>query len=259
MAEIVFIGTSGYIPTPERDNAAFLLRTGGAAVLIDCPGSPLRKLAAAGVDPLGVGDVFITHAHPDHVYGLPSLVHGLMLRDHVLRLHGSAETMDICRRLLDLFGLREPRHRTRVEFAPLADGQEEALADGTRVVAWSVPHRTSSLAFEFREAVGGKRVAFSGDTPADPAFFDRIRGVDALIHDCSAPERFFAAYPVLRSVHTSARDLGLRSQKAAVRLLVPVHFLTELGFAIEEIEAEIRAHFTGRLILPADMDRVVVE
>ena len=105
MAEIVFLGTSGYIPTPERDNASFLLRTGATAVLVDCPGSPLRKLASAGVDPLDVGEVFITHVHPDHVYGLPSLVHGLMLREHVLRVHGSAESVDLCRRLLDLFGL----------------------------------------------------------------------------------------------------------------------------------------------------------
>jgi len=259
MAEIIFLGTSGYIPTPERDNASFLLRTGGTAVLVDCPGSPLRKLASAGVDPLDVGEVFITHVHPDHVYGLPSLVHGMMLREHVLRVHGSAESVDLCRRLLDLFGLHGSRHRTRVEFVPLADGQETVLEDGTGVSAWRVPHKPSSLAFEFRTAAGGKRLVFSGDTPADRALFDKARGADVLVHDCSAPSRFFERYPVLGSVHTSASDLGTLSEEAGVRLLVPVHFLVELGFAVDEIEREIRSRFRGLVFMPNDMDRLAVE
>ncbi len=259
MAEIVFLGTSGYVPTPERDNAAFLLRTGGAAVLIDCPGSPLRKLAAAGVAPLEVSDIYITHVHPDHVYGLPSLVHGLMLREHVLCVHGSAETVDVCRRLLELFGLHAPRHKTRVEFVPLEDGEKETLRDGTEVTAWRVPHKPSSLAFEFRTFPDGQRAVFSGDTPADPALFDKARGADVLVHDCSAPERYFVLYPVLRSVHASALDLGRLSGKAGIRLLAPVHFLVDLGFAAGEIEEEIRAGYKGRLFMPNDMDRLAIE
>lgn len=259
MTEIVFLGTCGYLPTPERDNTSFLLMNDGTAAMVDCPGSPLRKLAMAGVEPLRVGDLFITHIHPDHVYGLPSLVHGLMLRDHVIRLHGSAETVEFCGRLLDLFELRSPRHRTRVEFVPLGHGKSVRLPDGTGVTAWSVPHKDSSLAFEFRTAGAGKRVVFSGDTPIDPALFERSRGADVLVHDCGSPARFFETYPALKSVHTSALDLGIWSEKAGVRLLAPVHFLTELEFAMEEIEEEIGMHYTGRIVIPSDMDRLEIE
>jgi ribonuclease Z len=258
MAEIIFLGTSGYVPTPERDNAAFLLKAGDVSALIDCPGSPLRKLAVAGTKPLDIGSVFITHVHPDHVYGLPSLVHGLMLRDHVFRLFGSAETVELCRRLLDLFGLREPKFKTRVEFVTLVPGERAQVADGVEVTAWSVPHQTSSLAFEFQLLPGGKRAVFSGDTPIHPALFEWASGADALVHDCGAPGRFFEKYPVLNSVHTSAPDLGMWSERAGVRLLAPVHFLTELGFEIGEVEEEIRAHFTGRLVVPSDMDKVEI-
>jgi len=259
MAEIIFLGTSGYVPTPERDNASFVLKAGEASILIDCPGSPLRKLAAAGIKPLDVGSVFITHVHADHVYGLPSLVHGLMLRDHVFRLFGSAESVDFCRRLLDLFGLREPKYKTRVEFVALAPGEKTAVAGGVDVTAWSVPHQTSSLAFEFRVGPGAKKAVFSGDTPIHPALFEWARGADALVHDCGAPARFFEKYPVLKSVHTSALDLGEWSERAGVRLLAPVHFLTELDFEVGEMEKEIRTHFTGRLFIPSDMDKVVIE
>jgi ribonuclease Z len=259
MTEIVFLGTSGYLPTADRDNAAFLLKAGEATILVDCPGSVIRKILAAGAQPLDVDGVFITHVHADHVYGLPSLVQGLMLRDHVFRLFGSAATVDFCRQLLDLFGLREPKYRTRVEFVPLAPGETTAVAGEVEAAAWGVPHQPSSLAFEFRAGGKGKRVVFSGDTSVHPALFEKSRGADALVHDCGAPSRFFEEYPVLKSVHTSALDLGEWSERAGVRLLAPVHFLTELDFGIGEIEKEIRAHFTGRLILPSDGDRVAVE
>ena len=258
MTEIVFLGTSGYVPTPERDNAAFLLKAGEASILIDCPGSPLRKLAAARTNPLDVGSVFITHVHVDHVDGLPALVHGLMLRDHVFRLFGSAETVDFCRRLLDIFGLREPRYRTRVEFVALIPGERAMVAEGVEVTAWNVPHQTSSLAYEFLLLPGGKRAVFSGDTAIHPPLFERARGADALIHDCGAPARYFEKYPVLNSVHTSAADLGIWSERAGVRLLAPVHFLTELSFEAGEVEREIRAHFSGRLVMPSDMDRLEI-
>jgi ribonuclease Z len=259
MTEIIFLGTSGYVPTPERDNASFVLKAGESAALIDCPGSPLRKLAAAGIKPLDVGSVFVTHVHADHVYGLPSLVHGLMLRDHVFRLFGSAESVDFCRRLLDLFGLREPKYRTRVEFVALVPGESAQVAEGVEVTAWSVPHQTSSLAYEFQLLPDGKRAIFSGDTPIHPALFEWARGADALVHDCGAPARFFEKYPVLKSVHTSALDLGEWSERAGIRLLAPVHFLTELDFEVGEMEKEIRTHFKGRLFMPSDMDKVVVE
>jgi ribonuclease BN (tRNA processing enzyme) len=254
--EIVFLGTSGYLPTAGRDNAAFLLNAGGTSILVDCPGSVIRKLLAAGAGPLDVGNLFVTHVHADHIYGLPSLVHGLMLREHLIRLHGSAETVDFCRRLLDLFGLREPKYRTRVDFVTLAPGQTAAVAADVEAAAWSVPHQPSSLAFGFRS--GGKTAVFSGDTAVDPGLFERARGADALVHDCGAPARFFEKFPVLKNVHTSARDLGDWSEKAGVRLLAPVHFLAELDFDMGEIEKEIRTHYSGRLVLPSDGDRVAV-
>lgn len=258
MTEIIFLGTSGYVPTPERDNASFLLRAGEASVLVDCPGAPLRKLAAAKVEPLRVGNIFITHIHPDHVYGLPSLVHGLMLRDHVFRLFGSAETVELCRRLLHVFGLCEPKHRTRVEFVALVPGERAHVAEGLEATAWGVPHQSSSLAFEFQVLADGKRAVFSGDTPVHPPLFEWARGADVLVHDCGAPARFFEKYPALKAVHTSAADLGTWSERAGVRLLAPVHFLTELPFEMSELEAEVRAGYTGRLVVPADMDRLEI-
>ena len=258
MAEITFLGTAGYIPTPRRDNASFLLKAGETSVLVDCPGALLGKLAAAKVDPRRVGNIFVTHVHADHVYGLPSLVQGLMLRDHVFRLFGSGESVDLCKRLLDVFGLREPKYRTRVEFVALVPGERAQVAEGVDVTAWAVPHHASSLAYEFQVLPDGWRAVFSGDTAVHPPLFEWARGADVLVHDCGAPARFFEKYPALKAVHTSAADLGAWSERAGLRLLAPVHFLTELPFEMSELEAELRAGYTGRIVVPSDMDTLEI-
>jgi ribonuclease Z len=258
MAEIHFLGTGGALGTRERDNTAFLLRAGPRAALIDCPGSVVQKVLRVGARPEDITDLFITHVHPDHVYGLPSLVHGFMLKDGVLKVFGSAETVDLCGRLLDLFGLRRAKYRTRVEFTALAPGEPVGVGEGLEVCGLRVPHHPSSLAFEFRLPDGAGKVLFSGDTPADPALFERARGADVLCHDCGGPARFFEQYPALAARHTSARDLGTWSERAAVRTLVPCHFLAELGFPVAEAEAEIRSGYSGRLVLPADLEGMTV-
>jgi ribonuclease Z len=258
MAEIFFLGTGGALATRDRDNTAFLMRTGAASALIDCPGAVVQKVLRVGVRPEDVTDLFVTHIHPDHVYGLPSLVHGLMLREGVLRLFGSAETVDFCGRLLDLFGLGRAKYRTRVEFTTLVPGETAGVSEGVEVTGHRVPHHPSSLAFEFRLAEGPRKVVFSGDTPLDPDLFERSREADVLCHDCGGPARFFGEYPALASRHTSARDLGTWSERAAVRTLVPCHFLAELGFPVAEAEAEIRAGYSGRLVLAADLEGLAV-
>lgn len=258
MAEIVFLGTGGALATRDRDNTAFLLRAGATSALIDCPGSVLQKIVRAGARPLDITDLFVTHIHPDHVCGLPSLVHGLMIHDHMLRLFGSAETVEFCGRLLDLFGLRRAKYRTRVEFVALAPGEPAGLSDGVEVVGHRVPHHPSSLAFEFRLEGGRRKLLFSGDTPLDPALFERAAGADLLCHDCAGPSRFFEEYPALASRHTSARDLGAWSGRAGVRTLAPCHFLAELDFPVAEVEAEIRAGYSGRLVLAADLEGLTV-
>ncbi len=259
MDEVVFLGTGGPLSTPERDNTSFLVHSDNRATLIDCPGSVLQKLMKVAVSPLEVRDVFITHVHPDHVYGLPGFVLGLMLYEHRIKLYGSEETIAFCRNLLDLFRLREPHFKTRVDFVPLETENPVTVSGGMEVTAHRVPHHSSSLAFEFQLENKGTRLVFSGDTPPHPAFFTRIADADYLFHDCSAPSRLFALHPVLTSKHTHSLDLGKWSAEARIRCCVPCHFLAEFDFPLVEIEAEIRKNYGGSLVLPMDLERLNLE
>jgi len=230
--------------------------TSEGLLLVDCSGSVFQKIQRLGFHPRQVRFVFLTHVHPDHIFALPSLVHGLMLEEGRIELCGSEETVSFARSLLDLYGLRRRSFRTRVLFRPLRHGGTAQVGRVLRVQAWKTPHHSSSLAYRFDLERKKKKIFYSGDTPLHRPLFDAARGVDCLIHEASAPSRFFRKYPLLYSFHTPARDLGRFCQEAGIRCLIPCHFLGELSFSPSEIRSEIRREYQGKIIMPRDLERI---
>jgi ribonuclease Z len=256
MAEIYFLGTGGWVATPQRDNTSVLLRAGAKLILIDCPGSVVAKIRKLNFDFREVSTIILTHVHPDHIYGLPSFVHSLILDEGEIRLLGSEETVAFARRLLDLFGLREKNVRTRVRFQALRPGQILRLDDALSLRGFRVPHHSSSLAYHLYLNEERKEIVFSGDTPVHRPLFKDARGIDYLVHEASAPSCYFKKYPRLCGIHTSSLDLGRWSQDAGVKSLIPCHFLADVWAVPTEVRAEIRRHFKGRLIVPRDLQRI---
>ncbi|MCX7973268.1 MAG: MBL fold metallo-hydrolase [Candidatus Aminicenantes bacterium] len=254
MAELIFLGTSGATATATRDNTSFLLKVEKERLLIDCPGSIISKIKRVGEDPTQICTLFLTHTHPDHIYGLPSLVHSLMLVEKNLCIYGSPETVSLVAQLLDLFKLRQPNIRYQTTLISINSGEEKKISDTLRVKALSTPHHSSSLAYLFSLESIGQKWLFSGDTPPYPPLFEEAREVDLLVHEASAPQRFFEAYPELKTVHTSSFELGYLASRAGVKRLIPCHFFGEVDFSLEEIEAEIRANYLGELFIPQDLD-----
>lgn len=255
MAELLILGTGGATATDKRDNTSFFIKSGDSQILIDCPGSIIHKLKRAGERPEEISSLLLTHIHPDHVYGLPSLVHSLMLVEKKISIYGSQETIAFVATLLDLFELRKPPSRYQTVLIPLESGEEKTIKGDIRLKAISTPHHSSSLAYLLTMEGDTEKWLFSGDTPPHPPLWAEASLADLLIHEASAPHRFFEAYPDLKAVHTSSYELGYYASRAGVKRLIPCHFFGEIDFSLEEIEAEIRANYSGELFIPRDLNR----
>lgn len=256
---VYFLGTGGASSSRERDNTALLLENNGGLFLVDCPGSVIRKIKVLRLDPHRLRALFITHTHPDHIYGLPSLVHNMMLEDIILPVYGSHESLSFAGRLLDLFGLRREKIKFRVEFKPLAPDDTFVPLNGMRSRALAVRHKSSSLGLHIvfsREKVD---FLYSGDTAVCPSLFKRFSGTDYLVHDCSVPSRFFRLHPDLPDLHTQSLDLGRLAAQACIRCLIPIHFFGEADFSLDEIENEIKKNFSGKLVIPHDLERLLLK
>lgn len=253
MIEIGFLGTGGWIATKERDNTSFLIRHENKLILVDCPGGAVQKIKLLGYEPEDTVSLFVTHVHPDHIYGLPSLVHSLMLEELAIGLYGSEHSLDFCRRLLDLFQLRESRIKCRIDFNPLVSGQSFLPLSDVSCSCLHVPHHPSSLAYSFHFGREEKTLIYSGDTPLYSPLFDEAKESDLLIHECSAPKWYFDRYPALYDIHTAALDLGRESQSNRIKKLIPCHIFGDMGFAATDLEREILESFEGDVVMPYDL------
>ena len=181
-----------------------------------------------------------------------------MLDEGLVDLYGSEETVRFCQDFLDLFHLRDENIKTKIHFVPVKHSQNFKLSPSLEFSSLKVPHDSSSLAFFFYFKGERKELIYSGDTPAHPFLFKEAWGKDYLIHDCSAPSRFFKMYPSLDKMHTNSLTLGRHSRHAEVKSLVPCHFFGELEFSLSEIEKEIRENYEGKLIIPSDFMKITL-
>jgi len=87
---VVFLGTAGSIPTPERSLPAIAIRRKDELILFDCGEGVQRQMIKAGVGFHRKTKVFVTHMHGDHVLGLPGLFQTMSLleRERKLEVYG---------------------------------------------------------------------------------------------------------------------------------------------------------------------------
>jgi ribonuclease Z len=78
---IVFLGTAGGVPTPERSLPAVLIQRKNEHIMFDCGEGIQRQMIKAKVGFHKKMKVFISHMHGDHVLGLPGMLQTMALMD----------------------------------------------------------------------------------------------------------------------------------------------------------------------------------
>src|SRR5204862_6077340 len=69
MLTLEIIGCSGAVLEPGGACSCYLVRGGGATVLLDCGPSALPRLATR-LEPASVDAIFLSHMHQDHILDL---------------------------------------------------------------------------------------------------------------------------------------------------------------------------------------------
>jgi ribonuclease Z len=78
--DLVFLGTSGSMPTAQRATTAILVRRGGERLLFDCAEGTQRQLLRSEIGLVELKEIFLTHYHADHYLGLPGMLKTFALR-----------------------------------------------------------------------------------------------------------------------------------------------------------------------------------
>jgi len=210
---LILLGSSGYHPSDQRHTACLLIPEHG--VMLDAGTGMYRAARWLQTPQL---DIFLTHAHLDHVVGLTYLFS--VVRQHPLddvRVHAPPEKIEALEQHL----LAEPLFPARLpcQFVPLTGNV--ALPGGGQLAAFPVVHPGGAVGF--RLDWPGHSLAYVTDTTADPfaPYLPQIRGVNLLVHECYLGDAH--AELARRTGHSYTTAVAQLAQAAQVGRLVLVH------------------------------------
>jgi ribonuclease Z len=244
---LIVLGSAASVPDAHHDTVSLLLRGPDWAVLIDCGGSPLHKLARAGAAMDSIRAVVLTHRHADHLYGLPILVQGLWLggREASLPVYGPAETLGVAQELLQLFNLPAQEGMFALEWhaVPSGEGRRVLAVGGVQITAATVDHgQTETLALRFENTNSGQAIVYSADTEPCPALVRLAACADLLLHEATGD---YAG-------HSSPAEAAEVAREAGVARLALIHYPVR-GVNLEAWRAAA-AGFPGPVTLAQDGD-----
>ena len=211
--KLILLGTTGYHPNEQGHTPCFMVPECG--VVLDAGTAMFRIPQYLGTREL---DIFLSHAHLDHVVGLTYLLGTMHLHplDRVT-VHGDAEKLAAIDEHLfsEYLFPKKPPYESR----PLAD--EVAVGKNGRLTHFPLEHQGGSIGF--RIDWPGRSMAYVTDTTAAPDadYVEKIRGVTLLVHECYFPDA--RADWAQRTGHSCTTPVAQVAAKAAVGRLVLVH------------------------------------
>lgn len=219
--QLHILGSGGYHPSAKRHTLCSVVPEIG--LVLDAGTAFFRLARFLDERPW---NVFLTHAHLDHIIGL-TYYWGLTQQRQIgpISVWGSEKTLKAVQNLLfsePLFPKTPP-----YQFVPISAGENVTIethrseCDAILVRPISLAHPGGSLGYRFQ--MGSQSVAYITDTTVEalPAYREVIRGVDVLIHEAFYP----GGYEELaeKTGHVTISQAAQVARDTGVKRLVIVH------------------------------------
>lgn len=239
-----FMGTNGWYTTRTGNTISALLETPESHIVLDA-GEGLGLLPGFAKGRGKRIDLFLSHFHLDHIFGLHLLPRLAALKR--IRIFGQPGTIRILSGFvnhpftasfseLEGIGLDVSVHELKVGINRI-DGADYS------VVAAPLVHADPCWGYRFE--VGGKAVAYCTDTGACRNIVELSRGADALIAECGLPPGAASdpGWP-----HLSPESAAGLAKRAGCKKLFLTHFAAH---HYPTMASRKKAEIAARKIFPA--------
>lgn len=214
-----FLGTGGYQPNERRHTACLMIPEVG--LVLDAGTGAFRIPSLLQTREL---DIFLTHAHLDHIVGLTYLLVPLIDgRLDRARVFGTKRVLDAIRTHL----FSEPVFPVFPENMELIDVEKRRkweVRDGLTVEHKSLPsHPGGSRAYRvsWKKGRAARSFAYVTDTSVDATYNKFIDKVPLLIHECYFSDEKAAI--AKRTGHSTTSQVAELAKSAKAKRLVLVH------------------------------------
>ncbi|MCT6870020.1 ribonuclease Z [Apibacter sp.] len=157
--ELTILGFNSAIPTIRTNPTSQLLRCGNENFLIDCGEGTQVQLRKAKVKFTSINNIFISHLHGDHVFGLIGLISSFHLlgRTEPLHIYGPRGIKKLIETQLLL---TESINYFEINFIELTSQESELIYEDNKMSVWTIPlnHRIYTNGFLFKEKVKPRKL-----------------------------------------------------------------------------------------------------
>ena len=199
-----FVGSGDSFGSGGRFQTCILVDGPASRLAIDFGTSSLIALAQQGIAHNSIDAIVLTHLHGDHCGGVPFLLIDAMLaakRQRPLTIAGPVDLrrrMDEIREAL-LPGSHIMRPTFPLEWIEMEPGRPHRVVD-TIVTPQRARHTKETNPTAVRVEIGGKVVAYTGDTEWTDDVAKVARGADLFIAECyfyDKPVKWHLNYPAI--------------------------------------------------------------
>ena len=205
------------------------------AFLVDCGEGVILTMQRLGIHTSRLYNIFISHLHGDHCFGLMGLLTtlGMLKRTQPMHIYAHPDLQKLLQPLLDYHA---GDRLYDIIFHPINPRKHEVIFEDRTVSVETIPlkHSVPTCGFLFKEThrvkhedgtferVTRKRYAYCSDTQYSEKIVPIIEGVDTLYHESTyLKDRAVRSKEVK---HSTAEEAAMIAQKAQVGKLILGHY-----------------------------------
>lgn len=218
------LGTASARPTIDKYPSAHLLRVGGRLFLIDCGEAAQMQLVRSRVSIIKIDNIFLSHLHGDHVFGLFGLIYTMDMIGRLAPLHiyapdGLEEVINI---IFEKFGTIN--YELALHTIKATEPTNILNFKQLDIFAFPLQHRVETYGFLFKGywRNNPRSFAYCSDTAPFKELQDWLQGVSTIYHEATyALDNKLLAK---KTNHSTSTDAAKLAKAVGAKQLLLGHF-----------------------------------
>ena len=233
--KLTILGCGSAKPTKTTSPAGQLIELCDKSFLVDCGEGVLLTMQKLGIHTGRLYNIFISHLHGDHCFGLIGLLTtlGMLKRTQPMHIYAHPDLEKLLQPLLDYHA---NDRLYDIVFHHINPRKHEVIFEDRTVSVETIPlkHGVPTCGFLFKEThrvkkedgsfdrVTTKRYAYCSDTQYSEKIIPIVEGVGTLFHESTFLQSMAERSRMVK--HSTAADAATIAQKAGVGKLILGHY-----------------------------------